>query len=1115
MKDMEKKKIKPFYLVPIMIVCLLLLAGIIGFLYKKNTSQPEIAIRNLKVCHLTNPLGIDEEVPTFSWQMTNGKRGAMQTAYRITVAESKDALGDEKFLWDSGKITGSHSVGISYNGDSLLPKMRYYWSVTVWDENDTPYTASEEAWFETGLMGGSMSDAKWISASSTAPSYTHGNDSRVYEITYDMEVTDTTAGFVFGAKEGEYGHLYVCAIKSKADEALFSLHEMQGEYLSTQEADITHIAGGSSHFAVTLSVDNETLSVTINGTPVGDFSIQSTPVGSIGYYKSRSNSFAYLDNLLITDEAGNTLYQEDFESETTIFAPYYVTTENGRLRIKSGMVLTPGYESPAPLFRKEFETADKTIQSARLYMTALGSFSASVNGSAVADDYFSPGKLAYNQQLTYVTYDITSLLLKGSKNVLGLTLLHGWYDRAVGYPEIYSPWGDTNALKGMIEICYEDGTYETIVTDESFLCHTNGPVRSDDIYQGQFYDANYEQTGFDTVAYTAGNDWLPAATNAVDAGYDTLPLTAKENEPIVCIKELTPISVSEPTEGVYVYDFGENIVGTVRLHLTGSQGDVITLRYGEELNTETLANADDAPGTIWTKNLLTAKATDYYVMKGNAEGETFEPKYTFHGFRYMQVTGVDKAPSAEEVCALVLSSGLTQTGSFSCSNELLNQYYENTIRSQQGNFLDSPTDCPQRDERHGWAGDAQIFSLTASYHKDTYNFYRKYLEEMRLLQTDGGSFPDMAPRNFGADKDGRHGTGSNNCWGDAPVVITWNLYQQFGDIAIVEENYDALCKWVDVLAETSEEYIRFTNGYGDHLSLESTPADLSDTAWCARSAQLVSKMATALGKTEDAEYYASVYEKYKKAWQDAYIIWETGAIECYSQTAFSLGLAFDLYPEELKESAANCLITNLEAQNYQMKAGFSGIGYLLPALSENGKIDAAYRLLLQEEAPSLLYQVKKGATTTWEQWTAYSENGDGTYTLDGSLNHYAYGTPASFLYTDVLGIRSDEHHPGYKHFFLEPQATGALSHANGSYDSIYGTISVSYAQTENGYEYHFEVPANTTATLSLPALSENQTYLESGKEISGDDGVKFVGIVDNKAIYELSSGSFSFTASGS
>ncbi len=1112
MTTKKKNTLKPIYIVLIILACLLFFAGIAGFLYQKKLPPQEIVIQNLKVCHLTNPLGIDEKSPTFSWQMASSKRGAMQTAYRITIAESEDALSNENLLWDSGKIIDSHSVGISYAGDSLLPKMRYYWSVTAWDETDTPYTASEVAWFETGLMEGGMSDAKWISASSIAPAYTHESDSYVYDIQYDMELTDTTAGFVFGAKEGEYGHLYVCEITNKPDRALFSLHEMQGGYLSTQEVDIANIVSDSSHFSVTLSVNHENLSVTINDTPVGDFSIESTPIGSIGYYKSRSNSFAYLDNILITDEMGNTLYQDDFESEESIFSPYYVTIENGRLRIKSGLLLTPGYESPAPLFRREFETADKTIKSARLYMTALGSFSASINESAVADDYFGPGKLAYNQQLSYVTYDITPLLSKNSKNVLGITLLHGWYDRAVGYPEIYSPWGDTNALKGMLEICYEDGTCETIVTDESFLCYTNGPVRSDDIYQGEFYDAGYEQTGFDTADFAVGSDWLPATTNAVDASYDSLPLTAKENEPIVCIRELAPLSVSEPKEGVYVYDFGENIVGTVRLHLNGTQGEVVTLRYGEEINTESLANADDAPGTVWTKNLLTAKATDYYVMKGSAEGETFEPKYTFHGFRYLQITGVDEAPSTEEVRALVLSSGLEQTGNFSCSNELLNRYYENTIRSQQGNFMDTPTDCPQRDERHGWAGDAQIFSLTASYHANTYNFYRKYLDELRMLQTDGGSFPDMAPRNFGADKDGRNGTGSNNCWGDAPVIITWNLYQQFGDISIVEENYDALCKWVDVLVETSDQHIRSSNGYGDHLSLESTPSDLSDTAWCARSAQLVSKMATILGRTEDAEYYASVYESFKKAWQDTYVL-ETGAVECYSQTAFSLGLAFDLFPEELKENAVGCLITNLEAHNYQMKAGFSGIGYLLPTLSENNKIDAAYRLLLQEEAPSLLYQVKKGATTTWEQWTAYSENEDGTYTLDGSLNHYAYGTPASFLYTDILGIKSDESHPGYKHFFLEPQVTGALSHVTGSYDSIYGTISVSYSQTENGYDYIFEIPANTTATLSLPVLPEQQTYLENGKQISDKDGVFYTGISNNKVIYELSSGNYHFTIS--
>lgn len=1118
---MNKSPLKRPVIIGILIFLILLaLLGSALFLNRSkiaSASASDPVVSDLKVCHLQNPLGIDEPNPTFSWQLHGKRRGLSQSSYRITVAESMEALTSQEFSWDSGKITASESVGIPYQGEPLKPRQRYFYEITVWDETDTPITSLETAWFETGLMGEGLGDAKWISAP-TAEKNTDSKESNSlsYNINYQLTVSNTTAGFIFGANEGRYGTLYLCEIKNTEEQTFFRLKKMDGgSFVSKEEVDITHSATDADRFDVSLSVHSDTLTVTVNNGKVGTFSIDATPVGSIGYYKSRGTSYAYLDDILVTEADGTLIYEDNFANAETIFSPYYVTLEDERLKIGSGLMLTPGYEEPAPLFRKEFTLQDKPVNSARIYMTALGSFTLSVNGKRVSEDYFSPGKLAFNKQLSYVTYDITSLLEQGQDNALGILLLHGWYDRAVGYPEIWNPWGDTNALLGKLEIHYEDGTVEEIVTDESFLCCTDGPVRNDDIYQGEYYDANQEKTGFDLPGYQT-NEWLPALENQVDPAYHTLPLTAKKNEPIVCINELTPVSVSEPVDNVFVYDFGQNFAGTCQIKVTGEKGQVITLRYGEALNKENLINKDDAVGTIWTENLLTAEATDYYVMKGDKNGEIFEPEFVFHGFRYLQISGIDEPIPANDIKGLVLSSHLDQTGSFTCSNEYLNQFYQNTINSQQSNFLDNPTDCPQRDERHGWAGDAQVYSLTASYHANTYSFYEKYLEELRLLQTEGGSFTDMAPRNFGTQWDGTGGGATNNCWGDAAVVITWNLYTQYGDKAIIEENYDALCKWMEVLVSTSDNYIRSWGGYGDHLSLEDTPADLSDTAWCAHSADLLSKMAQVLGKSDDATYYQEIYENYKQAWQSQYVL-PDGMTLCNTQTSYVLGLAFSLFPEELEAAAANHLITLIESGDYHMKTGFSGIGQLLPALSGHGYTDAAYRLLLQEEAPSLLYQVKQGATTTWELWNGYKEEPDGTYYLDGSFNHYTYGTSAGFLYTDVLGIKSDETAPGYQHILLEPKTSEYLTFAKGSYESMYGTICCEWKLTEKGYQYSFEIPANTTATLILPTLPNDQTYLESGKAAGKAEGVTLITESnegsEDRILYKLVSGSYCFTVS--
>lgn len=1108
----KSKTLIPYLLISIIIIISLLVVFLF-YTRKKNGDTPNdsdtVTIHQLKVCHKENPLGIDDEIPTFSWQMASQKRGAMQTAYRIRVAESKEALSEENYLWDSGKVSSSESVGICYDGPSLKPKTRYFWSVTAFNESDTPFS-SDIAWFETGLLGTGLEGAKWISAPAPAP-ISYVPDDFSYNIHYDLELENTSAGFVFGACEGRYGDLYICEITHREENTYLCLQQMKGgAYASEAEVDITMLRPQTGNsFSVDLLVDSSLLTVSVNNMIAGVFPIEESPVGSIGYYKSRGTSYAYFDNINVTGKNGNLLFFEDFEDEETIFSPYHITLADGRLKAGSGMILTKGYESPAPLFRREFAVQDKEIASARLYATALGSFSASINGMDVSDDYLSPGKIAFNKQLSYVTYDVTDKISKGQTNALGLILLHGWYDRAVGYPKIWNPWGAKNALLCQLEIRYQDGTSDVISTDSSFLCYTDGPIREDDIYQGEYYDASYEQTGYDTPGFDASS-WMPSEENNIDPLYLSIPLTAKANEPIRCLEELKPVSVTEPADNVFVYDFGRNFAGTCRFTLKGEKGQVITLRYGEELNTESLSNKDDVPGTIWTENLLTANATDYYVMSGDPGGETFEPEFVYHGFRYLQITGIEEAIPTEDIVGVALSSDLERTGTFNSSNELLNQFYQNTENSRQSNFMDNPTDCPQRDERHGWAGDAQIFSLTASYHADTYLFYQKYLEELRLLQSEGGSFSDMAPRNFGTNPDGTGGAASTNCWGDAPVVITWNLYTQYGDKEILRENYDALCKWVDVLELTSDNYIRIFHGYGDHLSLEDTPADLSDTAWCAYSAHLLSQMALALDKPEDAKHYEAVYNNFKEAWQKQYVL-PDGMTICNTQTSYVLGLAFSLFPEELTDAALNHLLLLFEYSNYEIKTGFSGIGHLFSVLSKYDRRDIAYRLLLKEGNPALLYPVTQGATTTWELWDGHIDNGDGTYTLSGSFNHYTYGSPASFLYTDILGITSDASAPGYKHILLEPHPSNQLPFASGSYKSAYGTIYSSYEITDAGITYTFEIPANTSATLTLPKPPEGTSYQVDGKPVTQVTEITPSETSDGKISYELPSGSYCFS----
>ena len=1106
-----------------------------------------LAIFHLQTDYRVNPVGIDDPIPVFSWQMSSEEKDKSQSAYRIRVYESNDSsldagdinqhesnsLSDKAFgcVWDSGKVESDLSVSIPYEGEELKPQTRYDWSVEVWDEEDKNYTSEEAAYFETGLMGEFPEEAHWISVQDTFVDENSDLQSintivaidtmddldgnmavdagqsysavSTYSIQYMMEVQNTSACFAFGAENGRYGSMTLCEIENQDEETVFTIKDM-AEFNSNTEFPSVYVdTAMDGNYQVNLRVRDQQMEVAINGSVVGEFLIPSTSPGAIGYYKSRGTQYAYLDDIVVKDELGNICYEETFEEESTIFAPYHVVVENGRCKVGSGLMLSGGMEYPAPVFERTLELEEKEIDHARLYLTALGSYEVSIDGQAVTDNFMDPGKLAYNQYLSYLTYDVTDIL-RGEKpreergeeqtekipasHIWRMTLFHGWYDRGVGYPEIYSPWGEKNALRGVLVVTYQDGSQQIIGTDEEFQVTLDGPIRENDVYQGEFYDVSkaidfngVDSIEDDTAEYTgksidnrgtdAGNKatvkWQPAAVDDVDSRYNEIPYIGKANEAIRCVQELTPISVSEPVSGTYVYDFGQNFAGVCRIKMNAGEGDLVTLRYGEALNTENLRNRDDAVGTIWTENLLTADATDYYLA---VEGEqTYQPVSVYHGFRYLQITGLNEAPAVEDVTGIVLSSDQVSTGEFECSDELVNQYWSNAVWSQRSNFVDNPTDCAQRDERHGWAGDAQIFSGMACYNSAVDEFYRKYLTELCDLQSEDGAFPDMAPRNFGTGWDGRGGASGNNCWGDAAIVIAWNLYTQYGDVNVLDEHYQALCKWVDYLEEHSENGLRLgETGYGDHFSVESTPKGLTDTAWSAHSADLLSKISTILGKEQEAIHYNQLFEQFRDAWLKEYVS-EDGVIECYSQTAYALGLEFQLFPENLRQTAAECLLNNVTFNQYEFHAGYAGLSYLLPALSEAGYSDAAYEILCNTGERSLLYPVTQGATTTPEYLSAYQEIDD-ELLLDGSLNHYAYGAPAEWLYTHVLGIQSDEEHPGFKHFYIKPEVTGKWTYARGAYESMYGRIEVSWEQKEDGYEYHIVIPANTTATVELVGM---------------------------------------------
>jgi|GEM_PF-601615 len=862
--------------------------------------------------------------------------------------------------------------------------------------------------------------------------------------------------------------------------------------------------------------------------------------GDVGFHQDRG-SRAWIDHYKVTCFAGNAsaasdngtvLYDESFDDPyNTVFGDQYVEVLNGRMRAGGAVLLTPGeyYDGlSAPVFRRKFSlsasrktvdasgnSADRSsntagnsdnsdnpdsadhseaaITRARLYMTAAGMYLCRINGCKVTDSWFLPGNTAYNIRTDYQAFDVTDLLQEGD-NTIEVTLGHGWYDRAVGFDGVGAVWGDHLALLGRLVIDLADGSRQEIWTDDSWLVSRQGPVRQDDFWQGEVYDARKETAEFLSVAVVNHPVWF------------TGTVSLQTDPPVEAVETLEPVSVSETEAGRLVYDFGREISGVCRIQMKGKSGDVITIRHGEWINDDRMRNADGPAGTIFTHNLGGAQQTDRYILRGSGEdGEVFMPELTFHGFRYAEIELSSPDIEINKVEAIVLSSLTQETSSFESSDQALNRMYEAARRSVLGNTISIPTDCPQRSERFGWSGDAQIIAETAMYFTNAASFYKDYVRDLSEVQAENGAVPDMAPRNLGTDLQGRGGPGGNNGWGDAMVLIPWRLYCQYGDIGVLETYYDSMSAWADFLMTENENWIRPESGYGDHLSQDTAAMSCINTAWSAHTCDLMSRIALLLGKGSDAEKYANAYEQFRAAWTSHWLA-PDGTINAGSEGAYVLGLAFDLVPDACFEA----LVQEIHANGDHISTGFAGISYIIPLLWEKGYEELALTLLRQDSAPSILYCLNHGGTTIWESMNAYQEYDDGTYSISGSLNHFAFGSIAASLLTQVGGIQSDPSVPGFYHVILAPglgAADESLHYADTSYQSIMGEISCSWDSKETSCSCF--VPANATATLYLPVISGHE-WTEGGSALDAAIGIASVRKIGDQLEIELESGSYEF-----
>lgn len=1078
-------------------------------------------ITRLTTEYMDRPMGIDVKQPVFGWQMQSDRYGAAQTAYRIVTATSQEDLENGTYTYDSGTVNSPTSVCIKYNGPELAPCTRYYWQVLVTDERGKVHE-SPTSWFETGLMGGLWGNAMWIASNKMQLSPYRFD----YAIEYDVETAKPgPAKFIFGAPQED---CYVFVMLDTRDSAKVMLGNALYNKETVQHtlnvsniippADATkkhHIrleVRGGGNYDVKVSLDGRVISQG-NQTSINcmrdSIGRPQARLFSIGYRQPQGFDAVFSNIKLLNYKWDNLVLNSDPKT-------YNAKGDN------KAVLWMPSSDINAPIMRKNVNVA-KVVKRARLYATARGAYWFYINGQRVGDGYLNPGWTDFRHRIMYNTYDVTQMLRQGN-NALGIELGHGWFCDDFGWAG--AMWGDQYGYKpsalAMIKVEYTDGTNETFVTDNTWKVYNGGPLYVNNLYHGVIYDAQREvdgwkEPGFNDAAWEKVAILPPPPASTEIQGYVGLEI---KNNITLTAKKMTRIG------NRFIYDMGQNFAGVPRLkNMKGRKGQTITIHFAEMLYPETVPENPRAPltrehyernkGQMYMDNYRSAISTDYYTFRGAPEGETFEPPFTQHGYRYVSIDGLDEPLPLEDVEGIVLESVGEQISRYETSNADINQLFNNIVWGQRGNFLAVPTDCPQRDERLGWTGDANVFCRTSTYNMMTGPFFNRWFYTLRDQKSDngdvGGYYPSLGGTKEGAPRSGfERGCG----WSDVTITVPWEMYQQYGDLGFVERHYGAMKDYMKFLESQAKDYIYPDAFYwGDWLAPMPTNISMLSTAYFGYDARLMREMAKALGKTDDAVYYDKLYRNISRAFCNYFFDSEGYTIEgnhegtprMDTQTSYLLPLAFLELPEDLQQKAVKHLLEAIKRSNYHLQTGFLGTPLLCNVLSNFGHNDIAYKLYTQTEYPSWLFPVKQGATTMWERWNSYTiKEGFGEVSMN-SFNHYAYGAIEEWIMSHNLGIQRDENRPGYKHILMQPKIDDTFSFVKGGFRSVYGDISSAWEIKPSGTEIEFTIPANTTATFTLPVSSMDNLKLKKGKK-----GVSSKSFDDGKAVYELKSGTYKF-----
>ena len=1184
-----------------------LLFAFILLSFNCSTVKAITGVKNLRVEYTKNPLGIDIKTPRFSWQMSvdKGERGFSQTAYQLVVTNpQKKVMWDSKKIADNKSLNIQYA-GSKLQPTTRYNWTVTVWDQTgktttssSWFEtglmNPDPNLS---AWDGATWIGGNDDDLVLYSQSLTVFKL-------AYSIRLDKTSNTTKAGFIFGANDSRLldKNKNMFGVVSKKNETYvkfeLNISKVDGSENGLALLNIYRVGyfpddkSDKPFKSITIPktlINNDNkydqheiyaeavfglFNIFIDGKDSGHQITNRTNLNPVG----QGNDFIcfpLLADIGFSLEAGqkasfsrlevrnfrtpsNKLFSEDLSNPGTykgVFSEYNNQIASGLKIIDNAYLIDGGKKGSVcivnpskramPMLRTAFNTDNKKIAKARLYVTARGIYEIYINGKRVGNDYFNPGLTQYNKTHMYQTYDVSDRIKVGN-NAIGAMLGEGWWSGNITYSgENWNYFGDRQSLLAKLIITYSDGTIKIVITNpDNWTYYNDGPVVYSSFFQGEVYDASKEQaiSGWNTSNFD-DSKWKKAVHVPAEGSihldkiteprtgmtpiysYDSMMLIGQIGDNASIVKELTAIEVKEVRPGVFVYDMGQNMAGIPQITISnGTAGRKIILRYAE-VKYPDMAEYGKNVGMIMLENIRAALSQDTYILKGGKE--IIQPRFTYHGYRFIEITGIDKALPLESVKGEVISSVNALASGYETSNPKVNKLWENITWSTRSNFLSIPTDCPQRNERMGWSGDISLFSRTSTYLVDAAQFLSRHMLGMRDVQREDGRFTDVAPLGGGF---------GGILWGSAGITVAWELYQQYNDKAMLTDHYAAMKKYLSFINSRIDPKTGAVNEgpLGDWLSPEGNKNDntLIWEAYYVFDLDIMAKVAVVLNKPEDAAEFRKKYDERKSFFNKTYVNADTRKTiksgntaaqqELDTQVSYAVPLALGVFNTDNEPYAAKHLASAVMRKNtddkgvtrpeYSLMTGFIGTAWISKALSDHGYNEIAYRLLQQTSYPSWLYSVDQGATTIWERLNSYTvENGFGGNNSMNSFNHYSFGAVGAWMYNYSLGIQRDENEPGFKHFILQPtpDPDKVMTFAKGYYDSMYGRIESGWRMDKGNLIYSATVPANTTATLFLPALSE-KGITESGKVSTMSKGVRFIKYEKGKAIFELKSGSYEF-----